>query len=128
MSLNLFSRSAFRFAWDGAPFLVFDDVTIDLPGGSPFAFAPGPAPDEAPASRPGQVAPAPAADPQPASVPAPPAAVEPPPPQSQAELDLFAQFAHLADDFNGDQALADLLASGWAAQNGWQGAGGAPIA
>lgn len=139
MSPNLFSRSAFHFAWDGTPFLVLDDVTIELPGGSPFAFAHGPAVEEAPASGLGPVAaiqapeavePAPPAiEPAPVTVAeaVPPAAPEPPPVQSQAELDLYAQYAHLADGFNGDQALADLIASDWAAQNDWHGAGGTPL-
>ena len=50
-----------------------------------------------------------------------------PPQQSQEELDLFAQFANLYADFDGDQALANLLQSDWAAANNWQQAGGAPL-
>lgn len=147
--MSLVARSAFRFSRDGAPMLQVEDWMLDVAAGITAAVvpevpAPGerqatslaaaePAPtipaDPVPAAV-GEVAPPVVAAPPPEAVPPPPipAAPEPPPLQSQAELDLFALFAHLADGFNGDQALADLLASDWAAQNGWQGAGGGPIA
>lgn len=92
------------------------------PAATEAVTAPEALPVEAPATvteEPVVAAPPPPQDPDPAL---------PPAPQSQAELDLMAQYAGLFDEFDGSQALDELLASDWAAQNGWQSAGGSPIA
>ncbi|HYF07427.1 MAG TPA: hypothetical protein VD970_07390 [Acetobacteraceae bacterium] len=133
-----FGEAVFRLGQDGAflfgdgdPLLAEDHVVQPVPTGNlavaseralglPVAAAHNPEPVSTPAA-----IETPARDAGVIAVP--PWLPEPPPYQPQAELDLFALFADLYADFDGEQALSALLASDWALRNDWTAAGGAPL-
>lgn len=107
--------------------------TTETSGPAPLAVAvpATPALDDPPAS-PAEAAPAPpegAPAPVVSEAPAEPtvAAAPPSPPALPAVDDLFEQYAHLFDDFDGAAALDALLASDWAVHNQWTDAGHAPL-